>query len=206
MTAGRGVAHAEESLGFQGRLHGVQLWVALPDAARTVPPAFQHVDELPTVGLANGVGTVLLGSFGGATSPARAHTPIVVVDLRGRSGTTTEALDPGFEHAVLVLDGAVGVDDHAVVTGALAVLGAGRHQIVLRSGGDWRAMLLGGTPFGEPVLMWWNFVARTRQEVAEARRAWDATDGRFGRVDSGLDPVPAPGLPWGPARRGQLDG
>ena len=72
MTAGRGIVHSEISRSDRPpRLHGVQLWVAQPEATRHRPAAFEHHPELPRVELGNAVATVLVGSFAGATSPAR---------------------------------------------------------------------------------------------------------------------------------------
>ena len=205
MTAGAGVVHAEESLDFRGRIHGVQLWVALPDTVRASPPSFEHVAELPSVALGAAVATVLVGSLAGVTSPAGVHSPILGADLRVGPGTAGLPLEPAFEHAVLVLEGAVEVEARTVAPGTLAYLGPGRHDLALRAGSPARALLLGGTPFGEPLLMWWNFVARTREELGAARRAWVEGDDRFGAVVSGLDRMPAPGLPWA-SGRGQGDG
>ena len=205
MTAGLGVAHAEESLGFRGRIHGVQLWVALPDTVRSRPPSFEHVAELPSVAFGAAVATVLVGSMADVASPARVHSPILGADLRVGPGTAEVPLEPGFEHAVLVLEGTVETDGSAVAPGTLAYLGPGRHHVALRAGAPARALLLGGPPFGEPVLMWWNFVARTREELGAARRAWAEGDDRFGAVASGLGRMPAPGLPWA-AGRSQRDG
>ncbi len=74
MTAGHGVAHAEEDPGRATELHAVQLWVAQPESTRDGAPAFEHHGELPRFGLDGGDATVLIGEFGGLTSPARRDT------------------------------------------------------------------------------------------------------------------------------------
>jgi hypothetical protein len=107
-----------------------------------------------------------------------------------RAGTTTLPLEPGFEHVLVVLDGLLVVDDRPVTPGQSAYLGAGRDEVVLRAPTEARVLVLGGTPFDEPLLMWWNFVARTREEIDEARRQWAAQDDRFGRVASPLAAPP----------------
>jgi redox-sensitive bicupin YhaK (pirin superfamily) len=104
----------------------------------------------------------------------------------------TVPLAPGFEHALVVLDGTVVVGDEAVGPGVLAYLGEGRDDVEITADGAARVMLLGGEPFPEPILMSWNFVARTRDEVDAAADAWNAGDDRFGRVDSALARIPAP--------------
>ncbi len=192
MTAGRGVAHAEESTGASTSIHAVQLWVAQPSATRGGAPAFEHHAELPVVELGAATATVLVGSVDGTTSPARTDSPLVglAVDLRGAASVP---LDVGFEHAVAVLEGAVAVGDDIVAPGQLAYLGPGRDALNLRAG-DARLLVLGGAPFDEEILMWWNFVARDRSEVADAWRDWQQGDDRFGSVDSSLERIDAPPL------------
>ena len=197
MTAGRGLSHAEEPTGhYRGTLHGVQLWVAQPDATRGGASAFAHHAALPQAELEGALITVLVGELAGGTSPAALDSPIVGLDLALRAGTTALPLAPEFEHVLVVLDGLAAVDDRPVSPGQSAYLGAGRDEVVLQAPDDARVLLLGGTPFEEPLLMWWNFVARTREEIVEAQRQWAAQDDRFGRVASPLARVPAPTPPW----------
>jgi hypothetical protein len=198
MTAGRGIAHAEESTARGRPLHGVQLWVAQPSSTRDGDPGFEHHGDLPVAELDAGHATVLLGELVGARSPARADTDIVgaAVELRPSARPSVIGLDPGFEHAVVVVDGALevgGVGDR-LRPGELLHLGPGRDELVLAASAGAHALVLGGVPFPEPVLMWWNFVARDRAEVAAARAAWAAGDPRFGDVASASGRVPAPPL------------
>ena len=194
MTAGRGVAHAEEGTGFRGRLHGLQLWVAQPDATRAGDPAFEHHAELPVVESTGCDATVLIGDLGGTTSPARRDTDHVGVDLVVR-GAAELPIRPEHEHAVVVVDGAVEVDGRVVAPGVLAYLGCGRDELSLDGNG--RALLLGGLPFGEELVMWWNFVGRSREEIGDAYVDWQDTDGeRFGAVHSRLERIGAPVPPW----------
>jgi redox-sensitive bicupin YhaK (pirin superfamily) len=199
MSAGRGVAHAEESpSGTGGTLHGAQLWVAQPERTRNGEPAFEHHAELPRAELGDGVvGTVLVGELAGARSPARADHPALGADLVV-GGAATVPLDPGFEHALVVLAGAVDVDGRRVEPGWLADLGRGRAEVGLAGGPGARALLVGGTPFEFAPVMWWNFVGRTRDEVATARADWAAGNDRFGPVGSPLARIPAPEVPWSP--------
>ena len=197
MTAGNGVAHAEESTGRGSRrLHGVQLWVAQPSGTRAGAAGFEHHAVLPLVEAAGGVATVLMGSLGGAESPARRDTPLVAADLALHGGAASWPLEAAYEHALLVLSGAVGVDGVVVEPGSLAYLGAGRDEVGLDALGPARVLLLGGEPFGEDLVMWWNFVARSRAEVTEAWRSWQAADDRFGRVTSSLPRTPVGPPPW----------
>jgi redox-sensitive bicupin YhaK (pirin superfamily) len=200
MTAGNGVSHSEEATGrYRGRLEGVQLWVAQPEGTRGGAAAFEHHAELPRLDVGNGVATVLVGELGGAASPARHDTPLAGVDLDLRGGATALPLHPDWEYAVLVLSGAAGVDGVPIEPGTLGYLGLGRDELVLDAAGPTRALLLGGEPFGERIVMWWNFVARSRDELAAAYASWEAADDRFGRVASALPRIPAPAPYWAPA-------
>ena len=191
MTAGGAVAHAEEATGhYRGVLEGIQLWIALPEASRHGSAAFEHHAELPRLEVDGGVATVLVGALAGTASPARHDTPLVGVDLDLRSPTTVP-LDPSFEHALIVLRGAVAVAGQPVVPGRLAFLGSGRQELTLDVGEPSRVMLLGGVPFDEPLLMWWNFVARSRVEIDAAYASWREQDDRFGTVASRLPVIPA---------------
>jgi quercetin 2,3-dioxygenase len=193
MTAGHGVAHAEESPGRAAGapMHGVQLWVAQPEATRHGPPAFEHHAELPTAALGDLEATVLVGDLDGTASAARTDTPLLGVELRGR-GRAEVPLRSGFEHALVVLDGACAVGGELVEPGVLAYLGEGRDEVVVEAADGGRALLLGGEPFADEVLMSWNFVARTRAEVDRAAADWNAGHERFGTVASALPRIPAP--------------
>ena len=198
MTAGRGVAHAEQTpAGATGPLHGLQLWVAQPEPTRSGPAAFEHHSALPEAELGGVVASVLVGELAGAASPARADTALVGADLV-IGGAGTLPLDPAFEHALLVVDGPVAVDGMDVGPGAFAYFAPGRTEVGLeRSGaGPARALLIGGVPFEEPVLMWWNFVARTKEEMVRARQDWEAGSDRFGAVESELGRIGAPPPLW----------
>jgi len=198
MTAGHGVSHSEEGTDtYAGTLHGLQLWIAQPAATRDGPPVFEHHSSLPHRELAAGEATVLVGDLDGTTSPARCDTEHVGVDLSLRAGTTTVPLRGDFEHGLVVLTGALRLDEQVVEPGHLAYLGTGRSEIALVTRGPARVLVFGGLPFDEELLMWWNFVARTRGEILEAYRHWMAEDDRFGRVDSILPRIEVGPPPWG---------
>lgn len=197
MTAGHGVAHSEETTGVHaGPLHGVQLWVAQPEATRHEPPAFEHHAGLPTVELPTAVATVVVGEVLGASSLARRDTEHVGVELALRAGAATVPLAAAFEHGLVVLKGDVGVGGRRLEPGRLGYLGPGRDEVVLDAPGPALVLLIGGRPFPEPLLMWWNYVARTREEVASSHRDWLAGGRRFGAVASPLDRIVVPGPPW----------
>jgi hypothetical protein len=161
----------------------VQLWVALPAASRETAPAFDQHRILPVVELEGGRATLIMGGLAGAHSPARAFSPIVGADVAGEAGRRLALpLDPGFEHAIVLLQGGCGLDGQPLAIDTLYYLGCGRRELVLLPEGEaCRLLLLGGAPFGESIVMWWNFVGRTTEEIVAAREDWQAGR-RFGAV------------------------
>lgn len=197
MTAGHGVAHSEEGTGrYGGDLHGVQLWVAQPSSTRHDAPAFEHHAELPQVELDGAVATVLVGELDGVVSAARRDTDHAGVDLDLHPGTANLPLRTDFEHALVVFAGAALVEGAVIEPGHLAYLGVGRDEITISTEAATRALFVGGVPFDEPVLMWWNYVARTRDEILTAHDDWTAKARRFGHVDSHLPRINVDPPPW----------
>lgn len=185
MTAGRGIAHSEETPAAHGpRLHGLQLWIALPERERDREASFEHHPALPAVERDGLRATLVAGAAFGERSPARIYSPLVGIDLESLdAGRRALALDPDFEHGVLVTQGALSIDGRSLRPGTLCYLGPGRTRIELANTDSFRAFLLGGRPFGEAILLWWNFVARSRAEIATARREWETHSPRFAAVD-----------------------
>ncbi len=208
MTAGHGIAHAEQSPAVHPRfLHGAQLWVALPDAHREVAPHFQHHATLPGFTSDGLTTTVLMGSLGGATSPGTAYSPLVGADLKLTAGADVElALEPDFEYAVLAAGGSATVEGAPVAHGSMLYLGTGRRTVRLQAEESASLLLLGGEPFEEQLVMWWNFVGRSGEEIAEYAERWNAEDERFGVVVGyDGDRLPAPTLPAMPLKaRGRV--
>jgi redox-sensitive bicupin YhaK (pirin superfamily) len=198
MTAGHGVAHAEESHGSQS-LHGIQLWIAQPETTRHGEPAFEHHADLPRTELSGGEATLLVGELAGARSSARGDTDHVGAELRLR-GSSEIPVAEAFEHAVLAVDGGLSVAGEPVPGGHLAYVAPGRASLEVTARESAVALLLGGMPFPDELVMWWNYVARTRDEVAEAHAAWTAREERFGPVASSLAPVDVGPPPWSPGR------
>ena len=206
MTAGRGIAHAEESpVNHDPSLHGVQLWVALPDAERQVDPAFEHHADLPGAGIGGFAATVFMGELAGARSPATAFSPIVGAELAaaGQHARASIPLDPAFEHVIFVAAGSAqvgGTTGPLLAPGQLLYIATGRNQVDVAAPQGSHLFLLGGVPLGEPLLMWWNFVARTPEEITAATSAW--REQRFGTVGGYRgDPLPAPPLDAARLRR-----
>jgi quercetin 2,3-dioxygenase len=194
MTAGHGIAHAE--LAARPPFRGVQMWVAQPEATRHGTSAFQHHADLPELEIDGSLGVLFAGSFGGVSSSARPDTPLVGLQLTLHQATTVLPTVATFEHAVVPLDGRVRVGHEVVEPGSLALIPPGIDRLPLQGEREARLLLLGGEPLGERIEMWWNFVARDRDEITAAWHDWrDRTD-RFGDVPSSLARIEAPRPPW----------
>ncbi|MFC9517669.1 pirin family protein [Nocardiaceae bacterium NPDC056970] len=200
MTGGHGICHSEVSTPETTILHGVQLWVALPDAARDAPRNFEHYVP-PVVDLDGGRARVFLGSLAGSTSPVHTFTPLLGAELVLAPGAEVRLdVDPTFEHGVLVDTGAVGVEGLELARADLGYVGTGAADLTLtnRTAEPARVVLLGGEPFGEEIVMWWNFVGRSHEEIEQFRAEWQGESDRFGAVEGytgDVDRLPAPPLP-----------
>jgi quercetin 2,3-dioxygenase len=201
MTAGYGIAHSEESpTEHPPSLHGLQLWVALPADAKDGAARFDHHEDLPHRTFSGGAYTVVMGEFGGQTSPAVTFSPLVGLDVVLDPKATIELpLRPDFEYAIVVMAGAVTVDGTPLEPNSLLYLGEGAAlSVVLAEASGARLFLIGGEPFEERLVMWWNFVGRSHEDIAQARAAWAGGERseRFGTVHGYAgDPLPAPALP-----------
>ncbi|HET7931145.1 MAG TPA: pirin family protein [Rhodanobacteraceae bacterium] len=183
MTAGAGISHSEDSPpGRGGRAHAVQLWIALDAAHRHGSPAFRNYPTLPVIERDGCSITLLVGALDGRQSPVEVFSPLLGVDVALQRATTLAVpLDPAFEHAVLVLEGEVSIAGESFAPGVFGYLGSGRSNVSLQCAAPARVVLIGGAPFGEEILLWWNFVARTQQEMADAVHDWNHGT-RFGEV------------------------
>jgi len=208
MTSGAGIAHSEYSVGEDATpLDALQLWVALPESRRHGAPEFERHDDLPVLPLAavdgpDAEATIVLGELGGVASPASVYTPIVGAELRVPAGSRVRVpLDPAWEHALVGVEGDLQVMTEAASRVALdhthlLYLGVRRDEIEVSSESGATVFLLGGEPFEDDIVMWWNFVARSHEEVVQAREDWEADSARFGHVvDHGDERIPAPPMP-----------
>jgi len=196
MTSGGAIAHSERTPDDNtGRLSGVQLWTALPESRRHGSASFQHLGTVPTFEAPGGLVQVFSGGLANVTSPAEHYSDLVGADLEVHRGhTLTIPLQPHFEHAVLMLTGDCTIGGERLSLQALYYLGTRRQELSVSSADGARLLLIGGPPFPETILMWWNFVARTPEEVREARADWEAHR-RFGEVPAYKGPrIPAPEL------------
>lgn len=189
MTAGRGIAHAEDAASpAASRLHAVQLWIALPEAERRRAPAFEHYPTLPVLHDGGFTITLLAGNAFGQRAPTRVYSPLVGLDVAADGAARVQVpLQPDFEYAALVLTGKARVEGDMLTPNTLLYLGTGGHRLELACDDACRLIILGGEPFGEEILLWWNFVARHPEEMAQATAAWN-TGTSFGEVKGSPSP------------------
>jgi quercetin 2,3-dioxygenase len=200
MTAGAGICHSEVSVQSSVALHGAQLWVALPELARDTGRDFAHYAPTP-MSLPGGVARVFLGELAGSRSPVASFTPLVGVqlDLDPQAQLDID-VDPAFEHGVLCDMGDVEMCGTALAVADLGYQGPGNATLHLRNTGDRpaRVLLLGGAPFTGELVMWWNFVGRSHDDIVSYRQLWEDADERFGAVrgyQGSVTRLPAPPLP-----------
>jgi redox-sensitive bicupin YhaK (pirin superfamily) len=198
MTAGAGICHSEVSTAATTILHGVQLWVALPEADRDTGRDFAHYVPQPHP-VGGATFRVFLGELAGDRSPVHTFTPLLgaQIDLDPGAELTLD-VDPAFEHGVLLDQGSVEVAGTALDVADLAFQGVGSDGLAVTNPGEGpaRVLLLGGPPFPEQLVMWWNFVGRSHDDIAAYRRLWEARDDRFGVVQGYRGSrLPAPPLP-----------
>jgi redox-sensitive bicupin YhaK (pirin superfamily) len=201
MTAGRGISHSEYSTPDTTTLHGAQLWLALPDGDRQVEPTFEHHAPDPVAG-DGWEARVFIGSLLGSTSPVKTFSPLVGAELTLEEGTTLLVpVDPAYELGVLVDFGNLTVNDEPLAAHELGFLGPGQDSLELTATESTRLLVLGGPPFGEQIVMWWNYIGREHEEVVAYRAEWEAllaegTNDRFHLPeDDPLEPLHSPPLP-----------
>jgi redox-sensitive bicupin YhaK (pirin superfamily) len=212
MTAGRGISHSEVSPASTTTLHGAQLWLALPESARHIAPDFDHYAP-PAVSGEGWTARVFLGSLLGSTSPVTTHSPLLGAEILLEPLTHLALdVDAAYEHGVLVDSGVATVARHEVKRNELGYVPPGQATLSITSHDEpVRVLVLGGEPFGESIVMWWNFVGRSHEEVLAYREEWQAQitaggavvgdsqhvgDGRYGVVvGDHLPPIPAPPMP-----------
>ena len=200
MTAGAGICHSEVSV-LTGRdssvLHGAQLWVALPESDRDTDRGFARYAPRPHA-VGGVTARVFLGELDGDRSPVHTFTPLLGAQLDlERGAEVTLDVDADFEHGVLLDRGLVEACGSVLAVADLAYQGPGHHRLHLGNRGDGpaRVLLLGGTPFGEELVMWWNFVGRSHDEIVDYRRQWQEHAARVEGYRGGLARLPAPPLP-----------
>lgn len=198
MTAGRGIVHTEDAVAPGQTLHAAQLWIALPRSVSACAPAFVHHPVLPQWTHAGVTFTLLVGTHGGHTAPPQVHSPLLGMDLHAaQEALLTLPLAPQFEHGILILQGEVLIGTERFTQDEFAYLAPGADTLTLALSAGSRVLLIGGEPLAEPIVMWWNFVGHSRDEVSQAQADWESGAARFGGVPGdGGQRLTAPPLPW----------
>ena len=196
MTAGKGISHSELSIEGAKWFHGVQLWVALPEESLDIDPFFEHIDQLPRILMEGLRATVLVGEFMGRAANATTFTPLMGVELVLEPGTHKLLVDVAMEHGLMLVAGEVTVAGQSMETSSLHYFEVGKPELEVVVSKTATMMLLGGEPLQEKILMWWNFIGRTHEDVALARSQWNKREARFGSFEDQIGGwIPAPDLP-----------
>lgn len=194
MTAGRGIVHSERSgpdREVASKLHGIQTWVALPDALEDMAPAFVHypAERLPSIDVDGAALRVIAGSAYGATSPVTIHSPTLYLELRLPGGCELSLPADYEERAVYVVSGRIEIGGQSYGEGVLAVAAPGVPARLRAPSGAVHAMIIGGAPLGRRHI-WWNFVASSQKRIEQAKDDW-ASD-RFDKVPGDTEFIPLP--------------
>lgn len=201
MTAGSGIAHSEYSTPGTTTLHGVQLWTVLPEAHRFVSPRFEHY-EPPVVEVGATQVLVFLGSLCGQTSPVSTYSELVGAEISLPAGESIDIdVSPEHEHGFLCDTGTVTSGDAVAKPGEIVYHPEGRSQLRLEASPSepTRVLLIGGRPLGEQIVMWWNFIGRTHDEVVGFREDWQRERAAFAAEREGTSPREGghSGIPYG---------
>lgn len=196
MTAGMGIAHSELSEQSAAPLHGVQLWVVLPDSARNQAPHFEHHGDLPDFEHDGARIRLLVGRLLEHESPAATYSPLLGAEITLGSEPVSIPREPGFEYGLLPVDDEITVNGTTVESTHLFSIDDDSSTIEISGTFGSKVMLLGGEPFTEPMVMWWNFIGRSHEEVAHMRSDWERADARFAAFDDRIGGrIPAPDMP-----------
>ena len=181
MTAGSGIAHSEFSTPETTTLHGVQLWTALPEQHRHTAPRFEHY-EPPVLEVGAARVLVFLGSLLGQTSPVSTFSELVGAEITLPAGASLELdVDPAHEHGFLCDTGTLTSGGAVAKPGEIVFHPTGEARLTLEGSPteQTRALLIGGRPLGEQIVMWWNFIGRSHDEVVGFRADWQRERGAW---------------------------
>jgi len=197
MTAGRGIAHTEDTPAGQASLHAAQLWIALPPAHANTTPRFDHYPDLPHWVEGGADFTLLIGEYGGRVAPTLAFSPLISMDIQLlQAGSFDLQLREDFEYGILPLEGSFSIGDEIFAENELSYLGCGRQHLRITCTAPGRALLVGGEPVKEEVLIWWNFVSHSRAEIIQAQSEWESRSARFAPVPGATRRLDPPPIPW----------
>jgi len=184
MIGGSGVVHSErtpdELRGVTRTSHGLQLWLALPEADEEMAPQFHHVEAsaIPQTRVGDVAVRVLIGEAFGLRSPVPQRSPTLYFEMALPAGASIVLPDAANERAVYAVDAPVVIDGETLEPQHLAVLDPASTPTLVAPQGA-RVAVIGGTPLG-PRHMWWNFVSSRKERIEQAADDWAAQ--RFAKV------------------------
>ena len=178
-------------------MHGVQLWTVLPESARDGAAYIDHYNDLPVFRKGQLDIRLFVGELLGHTSPARTFSEMVGAEIDIPAGTMAQLpIDESYEYGLLVVAGDLRVNDEQVPVEYLYYQPLGSEEFKIESTGGAKFVLLGGVPFGEEIVMWWNFIGRSHEEIEEMRIDWESQSNRFPRFEDQVHGrIPAPAMP-----------
>lgn len=195
MTAGRGIVHSErrppDLAGRPYRMHGLQLWTALPAASEETAPSFAHTpaSAIPSLTLGSARVRVLVGRAWGVESPVSTHSETLYLDIELSAGAELAIPALAAERALYGVDNAFQVDGHTLAPQVMAVLDPGT-TVRVRAGVPARLVLIGGAPLDGPRFIWWNFVSSRKERIAEVAAKWEQQ--QMPRIPGETEAIPLP--------------
>jgi redox-sensitive bicupin YhaK (pirin superfamily) len=184
MTAGRGIVHSERTAPDHRaggeRLHGLQLWLAMPAADEEIAPTFAHHDqaELPVVAGDGKIVRVVIGSLYGKRSPVPTLSNTIFADAALTPGAVLPIDAETQERALYVVAGEIDIAGDRFAAGRLLVLRPGDPMSVTAAS-EARVILVGGAAMDGPRHVWWNFVSSRKERIEQAKADW-----KLGRFDT----------------------
>lgn len=196
MTSGFGIAHSELSVTTPDPLHGIQLWVALPNEHRNTNPQFEHLTDFPIFKTDSLTMKIFAGNYQDQKSPATFFSDIIGAEIDFKPHQSTIELNPTWQYGLLAINNSFQINNTLVPTGHLYYLNPPNNQITLNTDSNTKILLIGGPPMTEKIIMWWNFLARTHDEIVQMRNDWQNQTERFPTFTSNIPSrIPAPPLP-----------
>jgi redox-sensitive bicupin YhaK (pirin superfamily) len=195
MTAGRGISHSErtpESLrGTSRDVHGLQMWVALPDGQEEIAPSFAHYShkDIPIFEDDDKKINLVAGEGFGLKSPVRTTSPLIFANFEAKKKQTFELNTDHFELAVYMINGEANVNGEVISSLTMQILDPGlKNKISVKEGS--KLIIIGGEPFLTPRHIWWNLVSSSKEKIEEAKKSWK--DGSFPMVPGETEFIPLP--------------
>lgn len=186
----------DEERGQDRRLHGLQLWVALPPEMENTEPAFQHVpaSDIPVHTDPGGaVVRVLVGEAFGLCSPVRAASPTLYLDVQLPAHSSWVLPTLAHEMAIYSPEHAPQVNGETPAAQEMVVLVPNESSTVTGTAQGARFVVIGGAPLVQTVRMGWNYVSTDPQRIAAAAQRWN--EGGFDAIPGETQRVPGPRWP-----------